>query len=51
MVSRTFFLLGIPAGHLKGGDLFLRFEDRADQFSNELADLSKTAGAAAKAKA
>ena len=39
------FLLGIPAGHLKGKDRFHCFEGAQGQFANELTDLSKTAGA------
>jgi hypothetical protein len=50
--DRNFFLLGIPAGHLKGKRAFgMGLRARKAGPATGRADLSKTAGAVAKAKA
>lgn len=48
MVINAFFLLDIPAGHLRGAGGFHQLRERADQSGNGLAILSETAGADAR---
>jgi hypothetical protein len=49
--DRISFLLGIPAGHLKGKEAIVIFESAQGRSGNGAADLSETAGADAQAEA